>query len=87
MVENQYQINEGNANQSVWSLYLYAMKSPVTRQKYQKRLEKFFDFLEMDGSTVEEKSKSFIKRIHREEENNNNSQAMFSEVLVTALLT
>jgi len=35
VVENQYQINEGNANQSVWSLYLYAMKSPVTRQKYQ----------------------------------------------------
>ena len=36
------------------------MKSPVTRQKYQKRLEKFFDFLNIRGKTVEEKSKVFV---------------------------
>ena len=53
----------------------------MTKQKYKKRLEKFFDFLEMDGSTVEEKSKSFIKRIHREEENNNNSQWVFNSLI------
>jgi len=37
------------------------MKSLVTRQKYQKRLEKFFDFLELAGHTIEEKSTLFIK--------------------------
>src|SRR6478735_746472 len=54
-----------------------------TRQKYQKRLEKFFDFLEMEGATVEDKSKSFLNRIHIEEENtdNNNSQWVFNSVL------
>lgn len=36
------------------------MKSPVTRQKYQKRLEKFFDFLNIEGSSVQEKSKIFV---------------------------
>jgi hypothetical protein len=36
------------------TLYLYAMKSPVTRDKYQKRLGKFFDFLRLEGSTTEE---------------------------------
>jgi hypothetical protein len=41
VVENQ---NNG-VEQDIWSLYLYALKSPVTREKYQKRLEKFFDFL------------------------------------------
>jgi hypothetical protein len=50
-VENQ------NKNDSIvqdaWSLYLYAMKSPVTREKYQKRLEKFFNFINMEGKTVE----------------------------------
>ncbi len=46
MVENQ---NNNNQEQDIWSLYLYALKSPVTRQKYQKRLEKFFDFLGMEG--------------------------------------
>jgi hypothetical protein len=77
VVENQF----NNQEQDTWSLYLYALKSSVTKQKYQKRLEKFFDFLEMDGSTVEEKSKSFIKRIHREEENNNNSQWVFNSLI------
>jgi hypothetical protein len=60
------------------------MKSPVTRQKYQKRLEKFFEFLGMEGATVEDKSKSFLNRIHIEEENtgnNNNSQWVFNSVL------
>ncbi len=50
-------------DQDEWSLYLYSLKSPVTRQKYQKRLEKFYDFIGVEGSTVEEKSKSFILRI------------------------
>jgi len=39
VVENQ--INNNNSiEQETWSLYLYALKLPVTRQKYQKRLEK-----------------------------------------------
>jgi len=45
----------------IWSLYLYAMKSPVTRQKYQKRLEIFFDFIKVERNTIEEKSKVFFK--------------------------
>jgi hypothetical protein len=77
VVENQ---NNNSIEQDLWSLYLYAMKSPVTRQKYQKRLEKFFDFLGMEGATVEDKSKSFIKEIHVKKENNN-SQWVFNNLL------
>jgi hypothetical protein len=29
----------------IWTLYLYAMKSPATREKYQRRFIKFLDFL------------------------------------------
>ena len=54
MVENQINNNQG---QDTWSLYLYALKSPVTREKYQKRLEKFSNSLEMEDSTVEDKGK------------------------------
>jgi hypothetical protein len=79
VVENWYQNN--NQEQDTWPLYLYALKSPVTRQKYQKRLEKFFDFLGMEGTTVEDKSKSFINRIQAEEEDNNNKQWVFNSVL------
>ncbi|MGN6348340.1 MAG: hypothetical protein ACTHKF_03555 [Candidatus Nitrosocosmicus sp.] len=51
MVENQYN-NNNNIDRDTWSLYLYALKSPVTRQKYQKKLEKFFDFLGIEGSRI-----------------------------------
>ncbi len=53
-------IKYNNVEPDLWSLYLYALKSPVTREKYQKRLERFFDFLGLEGSTVEEKSKVFM---------------------------
>jgi hypothetical protein len=49
-----------NQDTDTWSLYLYAMKSPGTRQKYQKRLEKFFDFICLKGETIEAKSKVFV---------------------------
>ena len=44
-----------------WTLYLYAMKSPVTREKYQKRLGKFLDFLGLEGATIQEKSITFVE--------------------------
>jgi integrase len=54
--------NQNNHELDPWSLYLYAMKSPVTREKYQKRLEKFFDFLGLKGETIEDKSKIFVNK-------------------------
>jgi integrase len=45
-----------------WSLYIYAMKSPVTRNRYQTRLAKFFDFIELAGSTLDGKARIFAKR-------------------------
>ena len=42
------------------------MKSPVTRQKYQKRLEKFFDFITMEGATIEDKSIAFVNIAKKE---------------------
>jgi site-specific recombinase XerC len=61
-------VENNNEGLDLWSLYLYALKSLVTREKYQKRLEKFFDFLELEGTTVEEKSKGFINRKDKEED-------------------
>jgi hypothetical protein len=77
VVENQ---NNNGMEQNIWSPYLYAMKSPGTREKYQKRLEKFFDFLGMEGATVEDMSKSFIKKLHVEDENNN-SKWVFNNLI------
>ena len=60
----------------IWSLYLYAMKSPVTRQKYIGRLNKFFEFLELKGATPEEKSKCFIMKTREKD-----IQWVFSSIL------
>jgi hypothetical protein len=42
------------------------MKSPVTRQKYHKRLEKLFDFMGLEGVTIEDKSISFVNKTKQE---------------------
>lgn len=41
-----------------WTLFLYALKAPATRDKYIQRLTKFLDFLGYAG-TKEEKARAF----------------------------
>ena len=38
------------------------MKSPMTRNRYQTRLAKFFDFIELSGLTLDERARIFAKR-------------------------
>ena len=45
-----------------WSLFIYAMKAPMTRDRYQTRVAKFFEFIEIDGITIEEKARTFVTR-------------------------
>ncbi len=49
-----------------WTLYLYAMKSPVTRDKYQKRLGKFFEFIRLEGGSIEDKSRVFVEMARKD---------------------
>ena len=42
-----------------WILYLDAMKSPLTRYKYQGNLARFLDFAEICGITLEERAEKF----------------------------
>ncbi len=41
----------------------YGIKSQPTKEKYVKTLELFFDFYEIEGQTIEEKSENFLKVI------------------------
>ena len=34
-----------------WSIFLYVMKAPMTREKYRERLAKFFDFVVLTEGT------------------------------------
>lgn len=51
-----------DVDSDVWRLFLYAMKSPVTRDKYQRRLSKFFEFAGVQGLSLESKALSFIHK-------------------------
>jgi hypothetical protein len=45
-----------------WSIFLYGMKAPMTREKYRGRLAKFFDFIGLTEGTMEERAKTFTER-------------------------
>jgi hypothetical protein len=47
------------SEQDPWTLYLYAMKLPVTKEKYQRRLGHFFYFLDLSGESTQDKSRIF----------------------------
>jgi hypothetical protein len=56
-VETQQQHDE-QEELDPWSLYQYAIKSPVTRDKYQRRLATFFKFIGLAGK-LEDQSRTF----------------------------
>jgi hypothetical protein len=50
-----------------WSMFLYGMKAPMTREKYRGRLAKFFDFIGLiNSSTMEDCAKAFVERGKKE---------------------
>lgn len=51
---------DDNVTIDPYSLFLHAMKSPVTKKKYSRRLEMFFDFLKLPGGSLEERCLTFV---------------------------
>jgi hypothetical protein len=45
-----------------WRLFLNAMRSPVTKDRYSTRIAKFFEFIRMPGGTLERKARTFAKK-------------------------
>ena len=51
----------------VWMMYIYSLKSPVSKQKYPKRLAKFFVFAGLPQDiSIEEQSKVFVAKAARD---------------------
>lgn len=62
------QTEEGIASSMMdpWSLFLYGMKAPMTKEKYKGRLAKFFDFIGLTEGTMEERAEAFTERCKRQ---------------------
>jgi hypothetical protein len=67
---------KNNQELGIWKLYLFVLKSPLNIEKYQGRIEKFFDFLALEGKSVEDKSLIFIQKSESE-----GNQWVFNSVL------
>ncbi|HJT49023.1 MAG TPA: hypothetical protein VJ729_12650 [Nitrososphaeraceae archaeon] len=65
MKQNKLEINPNEPEiLDPWSLYIYAMKAPMTRDRYKTRLAKFFDFigLELGVKEIGQRAGVFAKR-------------------------
>jgi hypothetical protein len=55
--------------------FLFAINSPVTRERYSTRLRLFFVFISIEGTTMEERCRRFIEKAKESEENGNSKWA------------
>jgi hypothetical protein len=55
--------------------FLFAINSPVTRERYPTRLRLFFVFISIDGTTMKERCRRFIDKAKESEENGNSKWA------------
>ena len=56
-----------------YSMFLFALRSPKTREKCAGRLRMFFDFIDIPGDSMVERSKVFCDRAKNNDNDNNNS--------------
>jgi len=45
-----------------WTLFVNAMRAPMTRDRYQTRVAKFFDFVGIPGKTLEQNARTFARK-------------------------
>jgi len=73
---NNYNFQDENSTRiDPYTMFLHAMKSPVTKTKYSRRLEMFFDFLKIPGDTLKEKCLTFVNK------GKNNANWVFTNIL------
>jgi len=49
-----------------YSIFKYAMNSPVTRDRYTTRLDRFFHFIGIEGTNIEEHCRVFIQNARKD---------------------
>jgi hypothetical protein len=58
----QKEEEEASSTMDPWSIFLYGMKAPMTKEKCRGRLAKFFDFIGLTEGTMEERAKAFTEK-------------------------
>jgi hypothetical protein len=73
-IENTNDNNEdGRKRQTTPVAYVFdSLDSPYTKERYSERLKAFFDFIGLEGNSLEEKGKAFLAKAKQEINDNNN---------------
>ena len=50
-----------NVDWDPYGIFMFAINSPVTKQKYTYRLTKFFDFIGVEGETIQERCRNVVE--------------------------
>jgi hypothetical protein len=58
--------------------FLFAINSPVTRERYSTRLRSFFVYIGIEGTTMEERCRKFVERVKESEENGNSKFSLLT---------
>jgi hypothetical protein len=56
------EVRDGESSTEPYSMFLFAMRSPKTREKCTGRLRMFFDFIDIPTGSMAERSKAFCDR-------------------------
>ena len=67
--------DENSTRIDPYTMFLHAMKSHVTKKKYSRRLEMFFDFIKIPGKNLEERCLTFVNS------GKNNIDWLFTNIL------
>jgi len=60
--------------------FLFALNSPVTRERYSTRLRSFFVHIGIEGTTMDERCRRFVEKVKESEENRNSKWAYASVI-------
>ena len=60
--------------------FLFAMNSPVTRERYSTRLRAFFVHIGIEGTTMEERCRRFVEKVKESNENGDSKWAYASVI-------
>jgi hypothetical protein len=81
----QEQIVKGvclNVDSDPYGIFMFAINSQVTKQKYTYRLKKFFDFIDLEGETIQQRCRNAVEM----DGNGNNSNNSKSKWLLNNIL-
>jgi hypothetical protein len=83
MRQEQQNVKGGslNVDSDPYGIFMFAINSQVTKQKYTYRLAKFFDFINLEGDNIQQRCRNAVGMDKNGNDNSNNSKWFLNNIL------